>query len=146
MNFVLSKRGRLTLLAAPLVAASLPSASAAALWGGLELSSASRDVYAGVGLLPLPLSGTLGVQGELAESSGASRAAFSLGATLRDLHLPGTGLDAFAGAGLTFGNAAPYLEGGLRAALLGPLGVQAKLRTFPRGGELRVSVGAEVRF
>lgn len=140
------KRAGLTLLAPTLLTLSLPGASAASLWGGVEFSSLSSDIYGGVGVLPLPLIGTLGMQGELARPVGTSGTVFSLGATLRDVHVPGTGLDAFVGAGLTFANTAPYLEGGLRAPLLGPLGVQAKLRTFPRGGGLRVSVGAELRF
>ncbi len=145
------KRAGLTLLAPTLLALSLPGASAASWWGGVELSSLARDVYAGVGLLPLAAVGTLGVQGELAQVNGAAGGGgagtvFSLGVTLRDVHLPGTGLDAFVGAGFTFANTVPYLEGGVRAPLAGPLGVQAKLRTFPRGGGLRVSVGAELRF
>lgn len=125
----------------------LPSARAAALWVGGDLSTAGFGAHGGVGVFPVPLLGTLGLEGEVLRPWQAGASSVSLGATLRDIPLPLTRTDAFVGAGWRLGPAnALYLQAGLRTPLVGPAGLRWALRAYPGTGEFRAAVGLEARF
>lgn len=138
---------KVLLAAAALVCLVVPQASAASLWGSVNLNTDSVGVTAGFGILPLPLVGTFGVEGSAERLGTSGQTAYSVGATLRDINLPLTGTDAFLGAGVTYVTAfSPYLEGGLRAPLIGPAGLKIAVRSYPQQGRVRAGLGAEVRF
>ena len=136
---------RLTSLLALL--ALTPAAGAAALWVGGDLTTGGFGVHAGVGVLPLPLVGTLGLEGSLTRPYNASAPVTSLGATLRDLNLPLTDTDAFVGAGFRFtARADLYGEVGIRTPLAGPAGLRWAVRAYPGAGEFQAGIGLEARF
>ena len=89
----------------------------------------------------------MGLEGA-AEKGWSSTASnrYAVGATLRDLNIPITRVDAFATVGAEYSNSfALYGEGGLRGPLLGPAG----WRAFVRGssaGRFGAGVGIELRF
>lgn len=125
-----------------------PDARAAVAWGSVNLTTTSAGVTGGFSVLPVPFVGTLGLEVGADRPYGGDAVQFSVGATLRDLNLPATGTDAFVGAGLTFLNpgTATYVEGGLRAPLVGPLGLKVGVRVLPATGAWRAGLGAEIRF
>lgn len=124
-----------------------PSASAAFSWGSVNLTTNAATVNAGVALLPVPFIGTLGVEGGLERPNGTNNNVFTIGATLRDIGVPLTDTDLFVGAGLVFsGSPEAYLQGGLRANLIGPLGLTATVRAYPASRTFRAGLGAEIRF
>lgn len=140
-----TKRWLLALLAG----SALPHATAASLWASVNLNTDSAGLNAGLGLLPVPFVGTLGLEGGLERPYHTPNTVGTFGVTLRDINLPATSTDAFVGAGLAFFNAPngtqPYLEGGLRTGLLGPVGLKASARAY-LPGRVRASLGAELRF
>ncbi|MBZ9749443.1 hypothetical protein K7W42_01065 [Deinococcus sp. HMF7604] len=136
------------------------SASAAAVWAGVNATTAGYGVHAGTALLPVPFVGTLGLEGsaELPWSANASTSSrYAAGVTLRDLNLPLSRVDAFASVGgqLTVPTATPggstqnqfalYGEAGLRGPVLGPAGWRAFVRASS-AGQLGAGVGLELRF
>lgn len=125
----------------------LPSARAAALWVGGDLSTAGFGAHGGVGFLPVPLLGTLGLEAEWLRPWQAGANSVSLGATLRDISLPLTNTDAFVGAGWRLSPTRDlYLDAGIRTPLFGPAGLRLALRAYPGANELRAGVGLEARF
>jgi len=126
----------------------LSGAHAATAWGSVNLTTQTAGVSGGFSIVPVPFVGTLGVEVGADRAYGSDAAQFSVGATLRDLNLPATGTDAFVGVGLTFLNpgTSAYVEGGLRAPLVGPLGLKVGVRVLPASGAWRAGLGAEVRF
>ncbi|MBZ9712928.1 hypothetical protein [Deinococcus multiflagellatus] len=136
------------------------SASAAAVWAGVNATTAGYGVHAGTALLPVPLLGTLGLEAsaERPWQSGAGTASrYAAGLTLRDLNLPLSRVDAFTTVGgeLTVPTPAPggssesrfalYGEAGLRGPVLGPAGWRAFVRASS-AGQLGAGVGLELRF
>ncbi|PTA69380.1 hypothetical protein [Deinococcus arcticus] len=136
------------------------SASAAAVWAGVNATTAGYGVHAGTALLPVPLLGTLGLEGSAERPWQASASTFSryaAGLTLRDLNLPLSRVDAFAtmGGQLTVPTPAPgstaqsqlalYGEAGLRGPVLGPAGWRAFVRASS-AGQIGAGVGLELRF
>ncbi|AFZ66005.1 hypothetical protein [Deinococcus peraridilitoris] len=120
-------------------------ASLAGGWAAVGVSTTGVGVQAGFGLAALPFIGRLGLEAALERPFTTSAPTYSLGATLRDVNLPATGIDAFVGAGLEWSPTPnPYVEAGLRAPLFGPLGLKATVRTAAGTG--RATLGAEVRF
>lgn len=130
-----------------LAALAIPSAAeGASVWASVNLNTTSLGASAGVGLVPVPFVGTLGVEGGVERLHASPAAPVFAGVTLRDINLPLTDTDAFVGLGLEFSNASrTYLEGGLRTSLIGPFGLKASLRSYLQGG-VRAGFGAEVRF
>ncbi len=124
-----------------------PAAGAAAVWVGGDLTTQGFGVHAGVAVLPLPLVGTLGLEGGLTRPYRGGTAVTSLGATLRDLNLPLTNTDAFVGAGFRFTSRADlYGEAGIRTPLIGPAGLRWSVRAYPGAGEFQAGIGLEARF
>ncbi|MVN89083.1 hypothetical protein GO986_20285 [Deinococcus sp. HMF7620] len=136
------------------------SASAAAVWAGVNATTAGYGVHAGTALLPVPFIGTLGLEGsaEFPWSANASTSSrYAAGVTLRDLNIPLSRVDAFASLGgqLTVPTAIPggstqnqfalYGEAGLRGPVLGPAGWRAFVRASS-AGQLGAGVGLELRF
>ena len=121
-------------------------ASAAALWAGVDASSGGAAFHAGAALLPLPFVGGLGVEGGVERGWNGQATRFSVGVALVGLRVPLTRLDAFAGVGAEFADAArSYAEAGLRGPLLGPAVWRLHLRK--RGdGAFSGRLGLEVRF
>ncbi|PYE55860.1 hypothetical protein [Deinococcus yavapaiensis] len=127
--------------------AATPSASAAFGWGSVNLTTNAATVNAGVALLPVPFIGTLGVEGGFERPTGTTANVLTVGATLRDVGVPLTDTDLFLGAGIVFSaTPEPYLQGGLRANLIGPLGLTATVRAYPASRGFRAGLGAEIRF
>ena len=123
------------------------AASAASLWGSVNLTTQTFGVSAGLALLPVPLVGSFGVEAHAERPHGTNDTVLSLGATLRDVNLPLTDTNVYASAGVTFVNpAALYLEGGLRTPLLGPVGLKVAARAYPQLQQYRLGFGAELRF
>ena len=82
----------------------------------------------------------------LARFSDVVLIAYALGATLRDINLPITRVDAFATAGGEYVNRfGVYAEGGVRGPLLGPAGWRAYVRSGTASG-FGAGVGVELRF
>ena len=133
--------------------ASLAPAQAAALWAGVDARTTGLDAHLGSALLPVPFIGTLGIEAGAATESGVSGVSeVRVGATLRDLNLPITKIDAYTSAGLSYHLSASsnsgvglYAEGGLRGPLFGPLGWRAGLKTDTKSG-FSAGLGLEVRF
>ncbi|WP_420595802.1 hypothetical protein [Deinococcus sp.] len=137
----------LPLTALALGALTLAPAQAAGLWAGADVTTKDFKIHAGSALLPIPLIGTLGVEGGV----NAGLDEFRIGATLRDLNLPLTRLNAYLGGGLSYqtssanSGAGLYLQGGVRGPLFGPLGWRAGLDTDTKSG-FSAGLGLEVRF
>ncbi|WP_165795327.1 hypothetical protein [Deinococcus koreensis] len=133
-------------LAGALSLAAATSAGAVT-WVGANASTSGFGVHAGLSLLRIPVIGAVGVEGtaERGWGNGASNR-YAVGATLRDLNLPITRVDAFATIGAEYSNSfALYGEGGLRGPLIGSAG----WRAFVRGssaGRFGAGVGLELRF
>ncbi|MFK7603262.1 hypothetical protein ACI3L1_13735 [Deinococcus sp. SM5_A1] len=139
----MNPRSLLTLAALALTA----SASAATAWAGVDASTKGYGLHAGLSVFRVPILGTLGVEGA-AEKAWRNTSAnrYAVGATLRDINLPITRVDAFATAGAEYVNRfGVYAEGGLRGPLLGPAGWRAFVRTGTASG-FGGGVGLELRF
>jgi hypothetical protein len=123
------------------------SASAATAWAGVDATTKGYGLHAGASVFRVPLLGTLGIEGAAEKawrSTGANR--FAVGATLRDLNVPITRVDAFATAGAEYTNRfGVYAEGGVRGPLLGPAGWRAYVRGGTASG-FGAGVGVELRF
>ncbi|CAM3804485.1 hypothetical protein [Deinococcus frigens] len=131
-----------------LAALALPcSASAATAWAGVDATTKGYGLHAGLSVLRVPVLGTLGIEGAAEKAwrkENANR--FAVGATLRDINLPITRVDAFASAGAEYaGRFGVYGEGGLRGPLLGPAGWRAYVRSGTASG-FGAGVGLELRF
>jgi hypothetical protein len=133
-----------------------PAAGAAGLWAGADANTNGYGVRAGVALLPIPFVGSLGVEaGATRTYSGlqpntgdvaVDGTRLSLAATLRDLNLPLTSIDAFGTLGAEFGGGtSAYAEAGLRGPLFGPAGWRAHVKGR-LDGEFSAGVGIELRF
>ncbi|WP_052351781.1 hypothetical protein, partial [Deinococcus pimensis] len=125
-----------TALTSVALLAALPGAGAATAWGSVNLTTQTAGVSGGFSILPVPFVGTLGLEAAVDRPYGTDGTQVSVGATLRDLNLPATGTDAFVGLGVTLLNpgTATYVEGGLRAPLVGPLGLKLGVRVLPGTG------------
>ncbi|ADV67883.1 hypothetical protein [Deinococcus maricopensis] len=128
-----------------------PTASAAALWGGVDVNTNSLGAHAGFALLPVPFIGTLGLEGGVERPWPApgtpDTTDFSVAATLRDLNLPLTRTDAFVSAGVLLreSRVTPFAEAGLRFPVLLNAGLRVAARA-DTDGRLRAGAGLELRF
>lgn len=133
-------------LAGALSLAAAPCAGAVT-WVGANAGTSGFGVHAGTSLLRIPVIGALGLEGAAERSwgTGASNR-YAVGATLRDLNLPLTRVDAFATVGAEYSTSfALYGEGGLRGPLVGPAGWRAYVRGSS-AGRFGAGVGLELRF
>lgn len=133
------------LILASLVALAAPAS--AKTWLGASATTQGYGVHLGTSLLSIPFIGTLGLEGAAELPWNAAQPnRYAVGATLRDLNLPLTKVDAFATVGAEYMNTwAYYGEAGLRGPLLGPAG----WRLFARGstsGQFGAGLGLELRF
>lgn len=131
-----------------LIALALPaSAQAATAWAGVDATTRGYGLHAGGAVFRVPILGTLGVEGAAEKgwrNTSANR--YAVGATLRDINLPITRVDAFATAGAEYANRfGVYAEGGVRGPLLGPAGWRAYVRSGTASG-FGGGVGLELRF
>lgn len=123
----------------------LGATASARTWAGADASTAGFGVHAGLSVLRVPLIGTLGIEGA-AERTWQESYRLAVGATLRDLNLPLTKVDAFATVGAEYQNGAHlYAEGGLRGPLLGPAGWRAFMRANT-AAQFGAGIGLELRF
>ncbi|GGL75922.1 hypothetical protein GCM10010840_12560 [Deinococcus aerolatus] len=123
------------------------SASAATAWAGVDATTKGYGVHAGGSVFRVPVLGTLGLEGAAEKAwRRTSSNRFAVGATLRDINLPITRVDAFAAAGAEYTDRfGVYAEGGVRGPLLGPAGWRAFVRSGTASG-LGAGVGVELRF
>lgn len=123
------------------------SASAATAWAGVDATTRGYGLHAGGSVFRVPILGTLGIEGAAEKAwknTNANR--YAVGATLRDINLPITRVDAFATAGGEYVNRfGVYAEGGVRGPLLGPAGWRAYVRSGTASG-FGAGVGVELRF
>lgn len=136
---------RVLLLAAALALSG--SASAATAWAGVDATTRGYGLHAGGSVFRVPVLGTLGVEAAAEKAwKGATANRYAVGATLRDINLPITRVDAFATAGAEYtGRFGVFAEGGVRGPLLGPAGWRAYVRSGTASG-LGAGVGLEFRF
>lgn len=126
------------------------TASALDVWASANVTLRGYGTGGGVRLTTLGKGVSFGVEGAWQRPYRTTANEFSLGATLRDLRLSGSKLNAYFGGGVAFEgllrHPRPYLEAGLHFPVAGNLNVRGGLRAY--GGERSVSlgVGAEWRY
>lgn len=122
-------------------------ASAADLWGSVNVTFLGYGVSGGMRLLPFGGGASLGVEGGWQRPYRTTANEFSLGATVRGLRLPGTPVNAYLGGGATFEGwlrqLRPYGEAGLQLPLPGALSLLGGVRVFGGSGGVDLGLRAE---
>lgn len=106
-------------------------------WAFGGVSTQVARVGAGVQILPIPFVGSVGIEGSVEQpwNQNPTQTQWSAAAHLRDVHIPLTEVDVFAGVGGQRGASGinPFAEAGLRTPLssvVGALGLRFSSRLY----------------